>query len=95
MLIMRTKIFIISLLLVLCLNFAVMAAKYAGEAFMLGVGARSLALGGATIAGGFDGTAPYWNPAGMNQLEGKQLTAMHVLGTGTLPKTAPFVKTAG
>ncbi|MCH9032806.1 MAG: hypothetical protein IIB00_11195, partial [candidate division Zixibacteria bacterium] len=43
------------------------AAKFAGEAFALGVGARSLALGGATVAGPFDGTAIYWNPAGLGR----------------------------
>ena len=39
------------------------AAKYAGEAFSLGVGGRGLAMGGAVIAGPFDGTAAYWNPS--------------------------------
>lgn len=60
------------------------AAKYAGDPFSLGVGGRSLALGGATIAGKFDGTAPYWNPAGMNQLDGRYLTAMHAETFGSL-----------
>lgn len=62
----------------------VRAAKYAGEAFSLGVGGRSLALGGATIAGPFDGTAAYWNPAGMNRLEGRYITAMHAETFGSL-----------
>ena len=59
-------------------------AKYAGEPFSLGVGARGLALGGAVVAGPFDGTAPYWNPAGMNQLEGRYFTAMHAETFGSL-----------
>jgi len=62
----------------------VYAAKYAGEAFSLGVGARGLALGGAIIAGPFDGTAAYWNPAGMNHLYGRYLTAMHAETFGSL-----------
>jgi len=62
----------------------VSAAKYAGEAFSLGVGARSLALGGATVAGPFDGTAPYWNPAGMTSLSGRSITAMHAETFGSL-----------
>jgi hypothetical protein len=41
------------------------------------VGGRGRALGGAVIAGPFDGSAPYWNPAGMNLLEGRHFTAMH------------------
>lgn len=60
------------------------AAKYAGEAFSLGVGARGLAMGGAVVAGPFDGTAVYWNPAGMNRLDGRYLTAMHAETFGSL-----------
>ena len=60
------------------------SAKYAGDAFSLGVGGRGLALGGAVVAGPFDGTAPYWNPAGMNQLEGRIITAMHAETFGSL-----------
>lgn len=60
------------------------AAKYSGEAFSLGVGGRGLALGGAVVAGPFDGTAPYWNPAGMNRLNGRYLTAMHAETFGSL-----------
>ena len=59
-------------------------AKYAGEAFSLGVGGRGLALGGAFVAGPFDGTAPYWNPAGMNYLRGRYITAMHAETFGSL-----------
>ena len=61
-----------------------MGAKFAGEAFSLGAGARGLALGGAVVAGPFDGTAPYWNPAGMNRLHGRSLTAMHAETFGSL-----------
>lgn len=60
------------------------AAKYAGEAFSLGVGGRGLALGGAVVAGPFDGTAPYWNPAGMNRLTGRYVVAMHAETFGSL-----------
>lgn len=60
------------------------AAKYSGEAFSLGVGGRGLALGGAVMAGPFDGTAPYWNPAGMNRLNGRYIVAMHAETFGSL-----------
>ena len=59
-------------------------AKFAGDAFSLGVGGRGLALGGAVVAGPFDATAPYWNPAGMNQLSGRYITAMHAETFGSL-----------
>ena len=60
------------------------AAKYAGDAFSLGVGARGLAMGGAMVAGPFDGFAAYWNPAGMNLLSGRHVTAMHAETFGSL-----------
>ncbi len=60
------------------------AAKYAGDAFSLGAGARGLALGGAVVAGPFDATAAYWNPAGMNRLSGRSITAMHAETFGSL-----------
>ncbi len=60
------------------------AAKYAGEAFSLGVGGRGLALGGAVVAGAFDGTTAYWNPAGMNRLNGRYVVFMHAETFGSL-----------
>lgn len=71
-------------LLFLALSQPVVAAKYAGEAFSLGAGARGLALGGAMVAGPFDGTAAYWNPAGLSRLEGRYVTAMHAETFGSL-----------
>ncbi|MEW6412684.1 MAG: hypothetical protein AB1483_09460 [Candidatus Zixiibacteriota bacterium] len=71
-------------LITLLLSAEVFPAKYAGEAFSLGVGGRGLALGGAVVAGPFDGSAPYWNPAGMNRLDGKFITAMHAETFGSL-----------
>jgi hypothetical protein len=60
------------------------AAKFAGDAFSLGVGGRSLAMGGAAIAGPFDGSAGYWNPAGMTSLNGRNVLAMHAETFGSL-----------
>lgn len=61
-----------------------LAAKFAGDPFSLGVGARSLALGGSTIAGPFDGTVAWWNPAGMASLDGRRISAMHAETFGSL-----------
>ena len=60
------------------------AAKYAGDAFSLGVGGRALALGGAVTAGPFDATTAYWNPAGMNRLDGRYFVFMHAETFGSL-----------
>jgi hypothetical protein len=60
------------------------AAKYAGEPFSLGVGARALAMGGAIVAGPFDASAAYWNPAGLNYISGQNIIAMHAETFGSL-----------
>lgn len=52
-------------------------AKYAGEFLAIGVGARPHSLGGAFVAIANDGTAAYWNPAGIGQLNGIQISLMH------------------
>jgi hypothetical protein len=61
-----------------------LAAKYAGEPFSLGVGARALGMGGAAVAGPFDGSAGYWNPAGLNYLSDHNIIAMHAETFGSL-----------
>ena len=72
------------LTVLLLVSTGVNGAKYAGEPFTLGVGGRGLALGGAVIAGPFDGFAAYWNPAAMNRLEGRYISAMHAETFGSL-----------
>lgn len=76
--------FVYILVLVLLYSPTVSAAKYAGEAFSLGVGGRALAMGGAAVSGPFDGTAIYWNPAGMARLSGRSVVAMHAETFGSL-----------
>lgn len=64
------------------LSFALSASaqqvrNYSGEFLQLGVGARSLGLGGAAAAISDDATAGYWNPAGLSALMFPMVTAMH------------------
>jgi hypothetical protein len=84
MLRLRLHLPALAIALLLVLTATAKAAKYAGESFSLGVGGRGLALGGAVIAGPFDGTAAYWNPAGLNRLDGRSFTAMHAEMFGSL-----------
>ena len=52
--------------------------KYSNEFLNIGVGARGLAMGGAQVATVNDGTAGYWNPAGLVGVQNKpQVNAMH------------------
>ncbi|MFQ5865411.1 MAG: PorV/PorQ family protein [bacterium] len=52
-------------------------AKYAGEFLGLGVGGRSLGMGGAFVAVARDVTAGYWNPAGLAFLDYPEIMLMH------------------
>ena len=60
------------------------AAKYSGEFLSLGVGARALGLGGAFVGVADDVTASFWNPAGLAQLNRKELSLMHAETFGSL-----------
>lgn len=60
------------------------AAKYASDPFSLGAGARGLGMGGAVLAGPFDGSAAYWNPAGLHRAPKRQIVAMHAETFGSL-----------
>ena len=52
--------------------------KYSNEFLNIGAGARGLAMGGAQVASVSDGTAGYWNPAGLTALDGlPTLNLMH------------------
>src|SRR5438105_4971582 len=52
--------------------------KYSNEFLNIGAGARGLAMGGAQVASVNDGTAGYWNPAGLVYVKDHpQLNLMH------------------
>jgi hypothetical protein len=60
------------------------ATRYAGEFLRIGVGARALGMGSAFMGLSDDGTAAYWNPAGLATLERRELTAMHAEQFGSI-----------
>jgi hypothetical protein len=75
------------LLTVFSLLFALQSAQ--GEGFSkvgttaaqflkIEVGARAVGMGGAFVAQADDGTALYWNPAGLTRIDGIALSATHV-----------------
>src|ERR1700750_15436 len=52
--------------------------KYSNEFLNIGAGARGLAMGSAQVASVNDGTAGYWNPAGLVGVkDNPQLNLMH------------------
>src|ERR1044071_7041881 len=57
------------LLLLLSLPGLAQFRKYSNEFLNIGAGARGLAMGGAQAASVKDGTAGYWNPAGLTGVQ--------------------------
>jgi len=59
-----TLVSILLLILLPCLGFT-QFRKYSNEFLNIGAGARGLGMGAAQAASVSDGTAGYWNPAGL------------------------------
>jgi hypothetical protein len=74
----RTKrcFFLFSLTL-LCVNSYAQFRKYSNEFLNIGAGARGLGMGGAQVASVNDGTAGYWNPAGLVHV--KDYPVLHIM----------------
>lgn len=68
----------IGILLIFGLPLQAQFRTYSNEFLNIGAGARGLAMGGAQVASVKDGTAAYWNPAGLvNIKDNPQLSLMH------------------
>ena len=76
---MKLRRFHLSLLMIfLSLSVFAQFRKYSNEFLNIGAGARGLAMGSAQIATVEDGTAGYWNPAGLCDVKGDmQVGLMH------------------
>jgi len=69
---------VVLMLLVWCEGSQAQFRKYSNEFLNIGAGARGLAMGSAQVASVSDGTAGYWNPAGLVAIKGQpQLNLMH------------------
>jgi len=53
------------------------ADKYAGEFLRVPAGARAVGMGGAFVALADDGSAPFWNPAGLALLGAREILYQH------------------
>ncbi|GEO09376.1 PorV/PorQ family protein [Segetibacter aerophilus] len=60
-----------------CVNASGQFRKYSNEFLNIGAGARGLAMGGAQVASVKDGTAGYWNPAGLVGV--KEVPSLHLM----------------
>ncbi|MFQ5708579.1 MAG: hypothetical protein ACE5HO_14075 [bacterium] len=76
-----SKILLLSLIL-LAIVCPAYPGKFAGSFLEIGVGARPLGMGGAYVAVANDGTAFYWNPAGLALVEKPEITFMYSTNFG-------------
>ena len=75
---MQKQFLIIACLFSVFKGFGQNATKYSNEFLQIGVGARSLGMGGAMIASANDVYAGYWNPAGLTKIDkNSQVALMH------------------
>jgi len=75
---MKRHILVLSLFALVLKGYAQNATKYSNEFLQIGVGARSLAMGGSMIASASDVYAGYWNPAGLTGIKSNaQVSLMH------------------
>ncbi|HQJ96722.1 MAG TPA: hypothetical protein PLN17_06340, partial [Candidatus Cloacimonas sp.] len=70
------KISILFSLTLMCLT-PLFAGRYAGDFMMIGSGVRPLGMGGAFSSLADDGSAIYWNPAGLCFITDSEVSAMH------------------
>lgn len=71
-------VWLTTLLAFLSLSSFAQFRKYSNEFLNIGAGARGLAMGSAQVASVADGTAGYWNPAGLTHVANKpQVNVMH------------------
>jgi hypothetical protein len=75
---MKVPFFLVCAALLLHYSSAAQFRKYSNEFLNIGVGARGLAMGSAQVASVTDGTAGYWNPAGLTGVKDyATVNAMH------------------
>ena len=72
---MKKLLILTSLALISCAS--LFAGRYAGDFMMIGSGARALGMGGAFAALADDGSATYWNSAGLSHIRDTEVSAMH------------------
>lgn len=66
----------IIIIIIVLLSFNLWAGSYAGDFIKIGPGVKALGMGGAFTAVADDGSAIYWNPAGLAQIKRTEIELM-------------------
>ena len=74
---MQLKNLLLAFTLLISISTTSQARKYSNEFLNIGVDAASLGMANAVVANSGDVNSGYWNPAGLVNLEDKQLALMH------------------
>jgi hypothetical protein len=76
------KLLVLTASMVIIFSAGIKAATtdYAGDMMSIGVGARALGMGGAFAAVADDASAMYWNPAGIVNVKGVEVSSVKLLG---------------
>jgi len=76
------KFLVLAVSMVIIFSAGIKAAtiEYAGDMLSIGVGARALGMGGAFAAVADDASAMYWNPAGIVNVKGVEVSSVKLLG---------------
>ena len=61
---------------IICIVVSLSAGRYAGDFLVIGTGVRAAGMGGAFAAVADDGSAIYWNPAGLSQIKNMEIGLM-------------------
>ncbi|MFN2457717.1 MAG: PorV/PorQ family protein [Chitinophagaceae bacterium] len=84
---MKKYAFVCTLVIAVCTNTYSQFRKYSNEFLNIGAGARGLSMGSAQVASVNDGTAGYWNPAGLTGVQDNpNLNLMHAEYFGGIGK---------
>jgi len=84
----RCKIILVYIIFLLSRIYGV---EYAGDFLTIGVGARALGMGGAFAGVADDATTIYWNPGGMTEIKGVEVSSIKQIKAGEIDASYIFL----
>ena len=88
---LSVKLVLTAAVLAMAFSTVIMADDYAGESMAIGVGARPLGMGGTFAAIADDASTSYWNPAGMCNIQGVEVSSVKLTKVNDLDTAYSYV----